>query len=140
MLPISLALSIARQVAEALAALHVAGWLHGQVRPEHVMVSPQGRVTLLDLSRCRRLQTHECDTAGSLPAMLAYAAPEMFSAQRLGAAADVYSPGRGALRSFDRTAAFRRLIVARAGLPRIGVQASPECARFVRMRRSRRAS
>src|SRR5262245_60198781 len=50
-----LALWIARQLAGALAALHAAGWLHGQLRPEHVIISPQGHATLIDLSQTRRL-------------------------------------------------------------------------------------
>src|SRR5204862_2545136 len=39
-LPIGFALSIVRQIATALGAMHASGWLHGQVWPEHVMISP----------------------------------------------------------------------------------------------------
>ncbi len=54
---IEMALWIVRQLAEALAAVHGAGWLHGQVRPEHVLVSPQGHATRIDLAMARRLGT-----------------------------------------------------------------------------------
>jgi serine/threonine-protein kinase len=91
---VSRALSIVRQVAEALAALHAAGWLHGQVQPDHVFLSPQGRVTVIDLTRVRRLETAECDAGDVLASEAAYAAPEnAVSNRRLTLAADVYSLG-----------------------------------------------
>jgi eukaryotic-like serine/threonine-protein kinase len=88
------ALSIVRQIAAAIAALHSAGWLHGQVRSEHIIVSPQGQATLLDLTLARRLDSSECDSSGSNSASLTYVAPEWFSPRsRLSAATDVYSLG-----------------------------------------------
>jgi eukaryotic-like serine/threonine-protein kinase len=87
------ALSIARQIAAALAALHDAGWLHGQLRPEHVMIAPQGHATLLDLTQSRRLAHRECDGDDTFPRAPCYAAPETFSSRRLTAAADTYSLG-----------------------------------------------
>lgn len=93
-LPIAFALWIIRQIAEALSALHTAGWLHGQVRPEHVVVSPQGHATLLDLSFARRLETDECAATTHPPESLLYAAPEAFSPRsRLTPATDVYCLG-----------------------------------------------
>jgi len=91
---VSRALGIVRQVAEALASLHGAGWLHGQVRPEHVLLSPNGQVTLIDLTLARRLETGECDAdaAGALHAT--YAAPETGAMKhRLGSVTDTYSMG-----------------------------------------------
>jgi len=92
-LPVSYALCIIRQLASALAALHAAGWLHGQVFPRHVMMSPQAHATLIDLTQCRRLDSGECDLDGTIPAAPEYAPPESFSRSRLTAAADVYSLG-----------------------------------------------
>jgi serine/threonine protein kinase len=88
------ALWIARQVAEALTVLHQAGWLHGQVRPEHVIVSPQGHATLIDLSLARRLQTEEC-TAGLWQSLSPEnSSPEMLSARMaLTAGSDTYCLG-----------------------------------------------
>lgn len=45
----ALALSLARDVGEALADLHDAGFAHGDVKPANVIVSTDGRATLVDL-------------------------------------------------------------------------------------------
>lgn len=91
---IASALWIVRQVAEALAALHRAGWLHGQVRPEHVIVSPQGHATLIDLALARRLGTDECAPGSERPESAAYVSPESLSgSMRMSAASDTYCLG-----------------------------------------------
>jgi serine/threonine-protein kinase len=88
------ALNIVRQVAEALAALHGAGWLHGHVRPEHILLSPQGQATLIDLTLARQLETAECDLTGAAGFSATYAAPEIaVSNRRVTSAADGYSLG-----------------------------------------------
>ena len=93
-LAMATALWIIRQMAEALAALHRAEWLHGQVRPEHVLVSPQGHATLLDLALARRLGTDECAAGLGRPEPLAHASPESLSASgRVTAASDTYCLG-----------------------------------------------
>lgn len=77
--------------------MHQAGWMHGQVQPEHVLVHPTGYACLIDLTCARRLETPEC-LAGGLSekgfSSLHYAAPE-WSGQRglVTAAADIYALG-----------------------------------------------
>jgi serine/threonine-protein kinase len=93
-LPVATALLIVRQTAEALAAMHKAGCLHGDVKPENVLVAPSGHATLVDLGLARRLRSEECSTRLAVAATLGYAAPEMFSpGEWLSGAADVYSLG-----------------------------------------------
>jgi eukaryotic-like serine/threonine-protein kinase len=48
-LPISEAVWISRQIAEALAALHAAGFLHGDVKPDNVRLIDDGTAVLIDL-------------------------------------------------------------------------------------------
>lgn len=68
---------IARQTAEALAALHTLGWMHGDVQPKNILVSPAGHVTLLDLGLARRW-TEEVSAADRILAgTFAYLAPEL---------------------------------------------------------------
>ncbi len=42
MLPIALKLAILRQTALGLAALHAADYLHGDLKPENLLLSPSG--------------------------------------------------------------------------------------------------
>lgn len=44
-----------RQAAEAVAALHAAGWLHGDLTLENIFVSDDGSCTLVDLGLARRM-------------------------------------------------------------------------------------
>ncbi|HUS38592.1 MAG TPA: protein kinase, partial [Pirellulales bacterium] len=48
-LPAPVVFWIIRQVADALSGLHAAGWIHGDVKPENILIAPDGHVTLLDL-------------------------------------------------------------------------------------------
>lgn len=84
-----------RQIAEALQALHQAGWVHGDVKPSNVIVSPVGHATLIDLGSARRLDRNGQVIPESLLELTAgYAAPEWFLDQpRVTPAADVYSLG-----------------------------------------------
>ncbi len=85
---------IARQTAEALDALHAAGWMHGDVTPGNIHVSPSGHVTLIDLSFARR--GDEIGSAADRPIMgtCSYIAPELFtSALRADIRSDLYSLG-----------------------------------------------
>jgi len=101
---VAAALWIARQTAEALTALHAAGWMHGDVKPDNVHLSPRGRATLLDLGFARlggslALPMREAQqTDATLDRLLlgtaAYLAPEA-AASAAGAdiRADLYSLG-----------------------------------------------
>jgi serine/threonine protein kinase len=88
------ALWIGRQAAEALAALHAAGCLHGDVKPANILVSPQGHATLIDLGFARE----QAETGGALDrpilGTINYLAPELLtSTLRADARSDLYSLG-----------------------------------------------
>lgn len=88
------ALWAVRQVAEALAALHTRGWLHGDVKPDNIVVSPQGHATLIDLGFAARLETLVAGPPDSFRGSPRYAAPERWSERhRVTAASDLYSLG-----------------------------------------------
>lgn len=63
-LDLPVALWIVRQVAEALDGMQAAGWMHGDVKPSNVFISPEGHVTLLDLGFARSV-----NKAGGVDAM-----------------------------------------------------------------------
>lgn len=93
-LPTPHALWIARQTAEALGALHAAGWLHADVKPGNIHVSPSGHATLIDLGFALQLDSDECARGAPLRGTLSYTAPEMISsAVPVDARSDTYSLG-----------------------------------------------
>jgi serine/threonine-protein kinase len=91
---LSLALWLARQTAEALAALHAAGWMHADVKPGNLFVSAPAHVTLLGLGFARR--PRECGSIVDrcVAGTVGYVAPEMItSAVRPDIRSDLYSLG-----------------------------------------------
>jgi serine/threonine protein kinase len=93
-LPVPFALWIGRQSAEALAALHQAGWLHGDVKSANLHVAPTGHATLLDLGLAQPLQSAAAPCERAFAGSVAYAAPETFCASHdPTAACDVYGLG-----------------------------------------------
>jgi serine/threonine protein kinase len=91
---VPVALWIGRQVAEALDALHAAGWTHGDVKPTNIFISPEGHVTLLDLGFARRGEETGSAVDRCVMGTCSYMAPEMITSA-LGAdiRSDIYSLG-----------------------------------------------
>ena len=86
------ALWLVRQTAQALAAMHESGWIHGDVKPDNVMVGPRGHVTLVDLGFATRIHCVRSRTIRGTPD---YASPESMSGQQAALPAmDVFSLGR----------------------------------------------
>lgn len=93
-IPTPHALWLARQVAEALAALHAHGWLHGDVKPDNIVASTQGHATLIDLGFAARLDSLLVGPPDAFRGSPRYAAPERWSTKhRVAAASDLYSLG-----------------------------------------------
>jgi serine/threonine protein kinase len=93
-LPTPHALWIVRQIAESLAALHEAGWIHADVKPDNIHVSPQGHATLIDLGFALRRDSAECVPGATLRGTMRYTAPEMISAAMpIDERSDIYSLG-----------------------------------------------
>jgi serine/threonine-protein kinase len=85
---------IARQIAEAIEALHLAGWVHGDVKPSNIVVSASGHATLVDLGFARRSSERNSIADRPILGTLRYIAPEMlFSAQGGDIRSDIYSLG-----------------------------------------------
>ncbi|MCP3915573.1 MAG: AAA family ATPase [bacterium] len=80
---------IGSELAGALAALHGAGWVHGDVKPDNARFDAQKRATLLDLGFARRVGARD----GQLPGSLAYLSPERIQGRPPEPASDVFALG-----------------------------------------------
>ena len=93
-LPQAMVFWIARQVAEALEALHAGGWMHGDVKPSNVFVSPEGHATLLDLGFARRIDRPDSGVERWMAGTYQYIAPEVLtSSMPVDIRSDIYSLG-----------------------------------------------
>jgi tRNA A-37 threonylcarbamoyl transferase component Bud32 len=77
------ALDVAAQVTRSVDRLHAAGWVHGDLHPHNVIVTPQGRTVLLDLEMAHRTD----DPRPMLTGAPGFVAPD----GRTGVAADRYA-------------------------------------------------
>lgn len=89
------ALWIARQIAEALAALHRKGFIHGDVKPENIRLADSGEAVLLDLGFTHRPgENASFAEKGYVLGTVNYLAPELCGQDpKDDARADVYSLG-----------------------------------------------
>jgi len=87
------ALLLLYPLADALSALHAQGLVHRDVKPENLMLSPLGDVTLVDLglalAETDTRYTREGEVAGSVP----YMAPERIEGRDVDPSADVWAFG-----------------------------------------------
>jgi serine/threonine protein kinase len=78
------------KLASALAKTHAAGVLHRDVKPENVLMTPDGEPQLTDFGVARLLDATQT-TSGSVQATIPFAAPEVLSGSPATEASDVYS-------------------------------------------------
>lgn len=94
-------LPVVRECTEALGAAHEKGILHGDVKPENIMLTPASGVKILDFGVAKRLprkqeggaKTESLPTAGGLSGTPAYMAPEVVLEKTADGRADIFSLG-----------------------------------------------
>jgi eukaryotic-like serine/threonine-protein kinase len=102
-LAIGEAVDIAAQVAEALSAAHAAGIIHRDVKPENVMVRPDGYVKVLDFGLAKLVEPRRADgeaetrmaetNPGAVMGTTWYMSPEQARGQKVDARTDIWSLG-----------------------------------------------
>jgi hypothetical protein len=83
-----------RQLADGLASLHACGLIHRDIKPSNVMVSPEGRVVILDMGLA--VETDEASYRNSqheLAGTPYFMAPEQARGEAITAACDWYAVG-----------------------------------------------
>jgi len=91
--------TIAIRLAHGVAALHRAGIIHRDIKPDNVMLEGAGSLKLLDLGVVR-LPGLEDFPPEAIPGTTAYMAPEMFKGEAGNVATDIYALGVTLFRAF----------------------------------------
>jgi eukaryotic-like serine/threonine-protein kinase len=92
-LPPAVALEIMTGVLDGLAAAHVSGIVHRDVKPENVLLTPDGRIKVADFGLARALTAAGHTRTGLLVGTVAYVPPEQVTGDSAGPRGDVYSAG-----------------------------------------------
>jgi len=109
-LPVSEALSIARQIADALDAAHLAGIVHRDLKPANVMLRPDGSIRVLDFGLAKIDSTPGSLTmtgAGAILGTVAYMSPEQAKGQPVDRRCDIWAFGCVLYELLAGRAAFR---------------------------------
>lgn len=100
-LPMSRVVRLGAEIAEVLAAAHAAGVVHGDVKPENIVIESDDRLKLLDFGIARQtaeetvseLRSETVSVAAAGGGTLPYMAPELFRGSPTSAQSDLFSLG-----------------------------------------------
>src|SRR5262249_41274997 len=84
---------IGRDLCRAVAAVHHAGVLHGDIKAHNVMREESGRTVLMDFGAGRRLIEHSSDAMRNVAGTPLYLAPEVLDRRAPTTSSDIYSLG-----------------------------------------------
>ncbi len=128
-LPLPTMLWIARQIADGLAALHeMAGMIHGDVKPENIVLAGDGHATLIDLGFAHRPDEARHWSSRPVVGTLYYSAPETItSCLSSGPQSDIYSLGVTLYQMISNKLPFP--VDDASELVRMHRETAPECLR-----------
>lgn len=91
-LPVAQVISLARQIAEGLAAAHRRGIVHRDVKPHNIIITPDGVVKIVDFGIAGAAGAPAAD-ASATPGTVAYMSPEQTRGAAVDARSDIWSLG-----------------------------------------------
>ena len=103
-LSLSVLLDIVRQAAEAISEAHAHGVIHRDIKPQNMMITPRGKVKVLDFGLCKQLQNSEdvdneavtesfLSTPGRIIGTMPYMSPEQVRGEPVDERSDIFSLG-----------------------------------------------
>ncbi len=92
-LPTAAGLRIARQICSGLAAAHAAGVIHRDIKPQNILIEPNGGVKIMDFGIARLSAEKGLTATGMVVGTPDYISPEQARGGTLDLRTDVYSAG-----------------------------------------------
>ncbi len=92
-LPIDMALAIAIQICEGLAAAHEAGITHRDIKPDNILVDESGRVRILDFGLAKLTGTSVLTASDATVGTVNYMSPEQARGDEVDQRTDLFSLG-----------------------------------------------
>jgi len=93
-LPVPAVVAIAKQLCRALEVAHEQGVIHRDIKPQNLMVQPDGTLKVMDFGVARlRERTQQLTSTGMVVGTPAYMAPEQLMDDAVDARVDIYAAG-----------------------------------------------
>ena len=92
-LPVADVVRIVGQVADALQVLHTEGMVHGEIKPDNVLLDEEGNAKLVDFGIAHLATTTGVIRSDSMARTAPYLAPEQLESGMASARTDIYSLG-----------------------------------------------
>lgn len=93
--PLSLkdSLDIARQIADGLQAAHAKGVFHRDIKPANIIISPEGRATIMDFGLARLTEASRLTKVDTAMGTVAYMSPEQAQGMEVDGRTDIWALG-----------------------------------------------
>ena len=92
-LPVAAALRIARQICGGLGAAHAVGVIHRDIKPQNMIIEPNGELKVMDFGIARLSQDKGMTATGMVVGTPDYISPEQAKGVKLDNRTDIYSAG-----------------------------------------------